>query len=262
MKTAREHYSEQAERYDSNYEQPFYRVYAAIEMAFVHRYLPDGDNAIHDAAGATGLMSIPLAEEGHRVYLTDISSEMVAKAASKARQRGLSNFYSVVANIESLPFKDSLFNLVMCLGNPLSYCDHKKALREFYRTMKDGATLVATVENRLFLARNCIWRASLGKVSKAVDTGDVSLTFPMHGFTVQELSQALETVGFRIERMAALPLLTGYKPDKAVDAAITDPEVLDQLVYLELQYIERKEWLEAGKNILFCCTKPYSNIRG
>lgn len=255
MKTAREHYSEQAERYDSNFEQPFYRVYAAIEMAFLRQYLPDRISVIHDAAGATGHMSIPLAEEGHTIYLTDISSQMVAKAALKARQKGLPNFYSIIANIESLPFEDSLFDLVMCLANPLSYCDHEKALQEFYRTMKDGATLVATVENRLFLARECIWTASLEKVEKIIDTGEVGFGFPMHSFTVQELSQVLETAGFRIERMAALPLLAGYKPDSALDAAIADPQVLDQLVNLELQYCEKQEWLEAGKNILFCCTK-------
>lgn len=257
MKTAGGYYSEMAEEYDSIYEQPFFRVYAAIELAFVRQYLPDRCNGvIHDAAGSTGVMSIPLAEEGYQVCLTDISPELIAKATSKARERELPNFCAVVANMESLPFEDSLFDLVVCLGNPLSYCDHGEVLREFHRTMKDGAALVATVENRLFLARGCIWKASLESIRRVIDTGDIASPFPMHGFTVQELTQVLETLGFKIERIAALPLLAGIKPDIAVDAAITDPAALDQLVALELQYCERREWLEAGKNILFCCKKP------
>jgi hypothetical protein len=45
------------------------------------------------------------------------------------------------------------------------------------------------------------------------------------------------------------------KPDAKVEAVITDPAKLDELIRLELQYCERLEWLEAGKNILFCCRK-------
>ncbi len=258
MKTAGEYYSEMAEKYDSMYEQPFLRVYAAVELAFVRQYLPEKTCLIHDAAGATGVMSIPLAEEGYQIYLTDISPELVMKAELNARQRQVANFRAITANMESLPFGDSLFDLVMCLGNPLSYCDYEKALREFYRTMKDGAALVATVENRLWLARACVWRGSLEKIGGAIDTGDVTTAFSMHGFTAQELSQTLEEAGFRIERMAVLPLLAGLKPDAAVDDVIADPARLDQLVDLELRYCEKQEWLEAGKNILFCCRKPHS----
>jgi len=255
MKTAGKYYSEMAEEYDFMYEQPFLRVYAAVELAFVRQYLPGETGLIHDAAGATGIMSIPLAEEGYQIYLTDISSELVAKAELNASQRGVANFRAIAANMESLPFGNSLFDLVLCLGNPLSYCDYEKALREFYRTMKDGAALVATVENRLWLARLCVWRGSLEKVGGAIDTGDVTTAFPMHGFTAQELSHVLEEAGFRIERMAALPLLAGLKPDAAVDGVIADPARLAQLVDLELRYCEKREWLEAGKNILFCCRK-------
>ena len=255
MVTARQHYTKQADEYDSYYEQPFYCVYAAIEIAFTRKYLSSKYNVIHDAAGATGLMSIPLAEEGHQVYLTDISPQMVAKAASKAHQKNLSNFYSVVANIESLPFEDAVFDLVMCLGNPLSYCNYEKALREFHRTMKEGAALVASIESRLFLAREAIQKMSLEKAAKAIDTGDVMSPFPMHGFTVPELSQVLETSGFIIDRIAALPLLIGYKPDSEIHAAIKDLDALEKLVEMELQYGEKREWLEAGKNILFCCIK-------
>ena len=255
MKTAGEYYSEMVEEYDSLYEMPFLRLYAAMEMAFVCQYLPDKGGVIHDAAGATGVMSVHLAEEGYHVCLTDISPELTLKAALKARQRKLHNFRAIVADLEHLPFAESLFDLVICLGNPLSYCDHEKALRGFHRTMKDGAALVATVENRLCLARMCVWKGSLGDVEGAVDAGKRVSGFPMHGFTVQELTEALKTAGFKIDRIAALPLLAGMKPDAVVDAVIADPAKFDELIRLELQYCERREWLEAGKNILFCCRK-------
>ncbi len=87
--------------------------------------------------------------------------------------------------------------------------------------------------------RMCVWKGSLGDVEGTIDTGDRTSGFPMHGFTVQELTEALKTARFKIDRIAALPLLVGMKPDVAVDAVIADPAMLDKLV---LSLVTAEKW--------------------
>jgi hypothetical protein len=121
--------------------------------------------------------------------------------------------------------------------------------------MKEGAILVGTVENRLFLARECVWQNSVGKIAKVLESGDVAFSFPMHGFTVAELRRTVLAAGFEIERIAALPLLCDIKPDSRTDSTMQNPGTFKRLLELELSHCEGEEWLEAGKNILFCCRK-------
>lgn len=54
--------------------------------------------------------------------------------------------HPVVASIERLPFKDNFFNVVICVGSVLNYCDLYAALSELSRVLAHGGLLCIEYE--------------------------------------------------------------------------------------------------------------------
>ncbi len=54
---------------------------------------------------------------------------------------------SLVANIEKLPLPDKEFNMIICVGSVLNYCDPIPVMNEFSRVLKDGGYLILEFEN-------------------------------------------------------------------------------------------------------------------
>lgn len=54
---------------------------------------------------------------------------------------------SVRANVEQLPFKNSEFGAVVCVGEVLGYCDPAKAIVEFSRVLERGGILICDFGN-------------------------------------------------------------------------------------------------------------------
>ena len=53
----------------------------------------------------------------------------------------------VVSTIESIPLDGQLFDICLCVGSVINYCDAMKAINEFYRLLKPGGTLILEFEN-------------------------------------------------------------------------------------------------------------------
>ena len=56
------------------------------------------------------------------------------------------SLHPFVSNIESLPFVDSSFDCVVCVGSVLNYCDFYAALSQLIRVLKPGGTLCIEYE--------------------------------------------------------------------------------------------------------------------
>lgn len=50
--------------------------------------------------------------------------------------------YAVCASIEQLPFPNGIFAATVCVGEVLGYCDPARAIKEFARIARPGATLI------------------------------------------------------------------------------------------------------------------------
>lgn len=102
--------------------------------------LDPGEN-IHflDAGCGTGYA---VGEAARRVnnkgvfYGIDLSSKMIEKA--KEHFKGLSNFYFITANVESIPLESNYFDVIICTNSFHHYYNPGKALNEFYRLLKKG----------------------------------------------------------------------------------------------------------------------------
>lgn len=71
-----------------------------------------------------------------KMYHVDIADEKL---------KGIEN--AVVANIEKLPFYDSFFDNIICVGSVLNYCDALAAISEMARVLKSNGNLVLEYES-------------------------------------------------------------------------------------------------------------------
>ncbi|MDX1268249.1 MAG: methyltransferase domain-containing protein, partial [Oceanisphaera sp.] len=78
--------------------------------------LPDRPLRILDAGGGFGPLSQPLAAQGHKVVLCDLSGEMLALAREQVAEKGLlAQFEFIQAPIQSLTVEDlGQFDLILC----------------------------------------------------------------------------------------------------------------------------------------------------
>lgn len=67
---------------------------------------------ILDVGSGTGVLSMVLAEMGHRVTGVDLAEEMVQKARNKFKANNLTGEFTV-GDAENLPFRENTFNIVL-----------------------------------------------------------------------------------------------------------------------------------------------------
>lgn len=71
-----------------------------------------------------------------RMHHVDIADEKIAN---------MDEF--TVASIENLPFEDTLFDGILCVGSVINYCDAMATISEFSRVLKEGGKLILEYEN-------------------------------------------------------------------------------------------------------------------
>jgi arsenite methyltransferase len=84
-----------------------------------------------------GLTSVYLAEKGCMVTGVDISKGMIRKAKEKAEQKKVKVEF-IVADAHKLPFRNNVFDAVICESVMAFIPDKKKAMKEFARVTKPG----------------------------------------------------------------------------------------------------------------------------
>lgn len=94
-----------------------------------------------DLASGTGEPGITLAQRVSQGSVTavDQSSELLAIAAERARNKKLSNFTTHHADAHQLPFADQSFDLGTCRFGVMFFSDCQCALTELRRVLKPGA---------------------------------------------------------------------------------------------------------------------------
>jgi SAM-dependent methyltransferase len=166
---------------------------------------------------------------------------MLDKARRKAGELGLETQIDIrLSDIRDMAeFPDNHFAMVLCEGDPLSYCgDHRRATAEFARVVRPGGTVIASVDNRA-AALNWLRDADPEAVRRLLEDGDVippqeheEYRYTVHAFTPEELRELFESNGLSVQRiigkLAVARRLACY--------ASPDPAVQDWLFELELKY--------------------------
>jgi len=148
--------------------------------------LPKNSKILDVGCGA-GKLSKEVADRGYEVLAMDFSYNMIRKADATCNVNDKSHIKFLQGDIESLPFKDSVFDVVLCLGVVTYLRSERKALHEMSRVLKSGGTLILSILNKVSLAK-CIDILAFAKRRLQEITGNGIRPFGKVGETKQNYS--------------------------------------------------------------------------
>lgn len=130
------------------YKQTRFSEYTAErELAIIEELLGAGPNdVILDAGCGYGRVAEQLLSKGSQVVGVDISGKMISYCNRKSQ----GGFAGAIADIETLPFCDSSFSKIVCVGVLVHVESPQQVIREFARVLRPGGVFV-TVNNNLLL---------------------------------------------------------------------------------------------------------------
>ncbi len=110
-----------------------------LDLADDHHHLD-----IASGTGEPGLSIARLVPNG-RVVLTDLSAEMLAVAARRARAQGITNIETTVCSADDLPFDDATFDRASVRFGYMFFPDMGQATAELARVLRAGGRLCSSV---------------------------------------------------------------------------------------------------------------------
>ena len=131
---------------------PFRDIFVREKEDVISIAEPEG-KTILDAGAGVGRLTMELFKRGAKdVYPLDISSEMLEIARRNMKKRGIHDNYGFVqGDIENLGFKESMFDVVVCIHTFVHLPSTSKAIYELARVIKPGGKLILDITNRNFL---------------------------------------------------------------------------------------------------------------
>lgn len=121
------------------------------------------------------------------VFRADLS-QVALKEVSKTNNRVDSKGKFVVADLQRLPIKNEVFDLILCSQVIEHIPNDSIALNEFYRTLKQDGTLVVTVPNCYRRMPSLFHKLQM----KFDESGHI------HEYCIEEICDLLEKSGFKI----------------------------------------------------------------
>ena len=107
------------------------------DLAALQKHLTNCETAdVLDLGSGAGHVSFNVAPKVQSITAFDLSDSMLKVVAETAKERGLENISTVKGNVESLPFDDHTFDLVISRYSAHHWHDVEQALREVHRVLK------------------------------------------------------------------------------------------------------------------------------
>jgi ubiquinone/menaquinone biosynthesis C-methylase UbiE len=247
-------YRKTATQYDKEYENPYFlEVYDKITWHYIKPYLPK-TGIILDAGGGTGKWSVPIAKEGLKVILCDLSKDMLKVAEQKIKQEELQDsIFLIQADISHIPFLNSSFKFALAEGDPISYCSNpKSAVRELSRVLKQNCFIAAGVDSLFATLRRMLNSEQFNpdEVLKAfkerrIYARDWGFQFWM--FTPKDLRRLFTKNKLRIIKIAGKPIMLQRRPE--TDSTFQDKEKTRKLLEIELKFCDNPEIVGYGGHL-------------
>ena len=263
----RDFYNEYAEREWERLDVDVYRRIIFIQhMDFIKEHLKPGMRILDAGCGA-GRYSVELAKMGCNVTLFDISDEQLKIARAKIAENNLSGRISgyVQGDIRDLSaFADSTFDMVICYGAPLSYVleNRETAISEFYRVLKTGGTVAASVNSKWGVFRDLIGRQyqdffnrpDYWHINKVLATGDLPkheqvAQPPRHFFEASELKILFSSGGFAELSLASSPcIISGSR--RQANELCADETSYRTILDIEMRAYKNEAMADSGEFLM------------
>lgn len=119
-----------------------------MTIRILKKYLPS-NGVILDLGGGDGVYSFPLSNLGYKVYLSDLSENLIREAKTKKLEDNNENLVScdVVNAIDLSIYDDSQFDVVLLFGplyHLLEESERNKCISEVNRVLKTGGKVFAS----------------------------------------------------------------------------------------------------------------------
>ena len=180
---------------------------------------PKGTEKTLDIATGTGFTAFAIAPKVSHVIATDLTPEMVAKAAELAQEQAIHNITFSVAAAEALPFSTASMDLVTCRLAPHHFQDVPKFLNEVHRVLRPDGLFCITDSVSPESESLIVWQ---NRVEKLRDDSHV------FGYPPSCWDKMIQAAGFNIEvsahtRNAQMSFLWWVRPQK------NPPEVVKEI---------------------------------
>ena len=252
---------EDGDTYDRQSSGPYYDLWFEMIEHYLEKYLPLKGEML-DAGGGTGEFSIRVAKfrPGLEITNLDISRPMLDTAKRKINELGLQSQISIRnGDMHNIPFPDTSFSCVICLGDALSFCsDFDKAFSELVRVTEPGGFIHLSV--------NSFWGNFYEMLARGHEQGVTSEDMAAYqetrilqiagestccrSFSMDELRVLAEKNNLGIEKVFASPVLPVPRN------WLSDPVKTETLKKLQYKHCEDENILELGNhlNVLFIKT--------
>lgn len=149
----------------------------------LNKVLNPKNKLILDLACGTGMYARSLSGEASHIWAVDLSIEMLKQARIRINKENLDNITLVRADANELPFPESQFHGVSCMGAMQLFRDIDQTLAEIKRVMKDCGTLAV-----MTYVKEGVWKDE--EHQRYLEELDI------HFFEVKEIENLLKQNGF------------------------------------------------------------------
>lgn len=112
------------------------------------------DSRILDAGCGAGRLAREVARRGYSVFGMDYSYGMIERANNICNHEDKHRVELLQGDVESIPFGDSSFDLIVCLGVITYLNSEDNALDELVRVLRPGGTLILSAINKFRLVKH------------------------------------------------------------------------------------------------------------
>ena len=149
---------------------------------------PEPGERVLDAAASGGLYARTLlqAQPDLDVHVLDFSRAFLKKAQGYAERDGVQPTF-VLADVRALPYRDAVFDALVCGGSLNEFTDLPRTLSEFARVLKPGGRMW-----QMYLTRAEGWTGKMGQ--------GLARLSGLRFVTAAGLEAEAQRAGFRLER--------------------------------------------------------------
>lgn len=236
-----------------------------MTMKSLNKYLPK-TGVILDLGGATGVYTFPLAKKGYKMYLADLSPDLIEKAREKSAKAGLDNIIScdIVNAVDLSIYENEQFDAVLLFG-PLYHLldknEREQCVKEVNRVLKKDGKVFASfipylsgsiaIVDRFFRhpeqvnVENLRATFNSGKFNNLDNNGFQEGYYP----TSKEIEELFEENNF--EKITTFSIRGfGYEKEDEL-YKIQDKEMFEEIINLIEKSSECKEIIETCGHAMF-----------
>jgi len=258
-------YNDIAEIYDSQYEEPYWKLYHSVTEKLIYRKLEElgwneSGKTVLDLGGGTGYWLEFYNFYGFNVNYIEPSEKMLNIAKMKAEVLEEESSLDIVLDqgiAESLPYEDNSFDIINAQGDVLSYClDVDSAMKEIRRTLKKDGLLIASVDSLYAFTNDAVCTGDFERYEKILkerksqigDKEHSQVFFETRLFDTEYIEELSKKYKFEIVEIAGKIVFGPYEKE-----IIT--EKFEMIEKIEIENCTKPEYFGKSEHIHFILKK-------